>query len=90
MEVLVLEEINKSCSDERILLTVHGKNRCVERGIKFEDIKNAILSGEIIKQYEDDKPFPSCLILGKSTSNKMIHVVLSMDEGYIYYNSLFP
>ena len=42
------------------------------------------MDGEIIEQYEDDMPFPSCLILGRSSLGKPIHVVLSTDGNYIY------
>jgi hypothetical protein len=38
--------------------------RLRERGIKRADVINCIQSGEIIEQYLDDMPFPSCLILG--------------------------
>lgn len=89
--LLDIREIIKNCNDDTILLTAHSKNRCVERGIKFEDIKNAIQTGEIIEQYEDDKPFPSCLIFGYSENNKVLHVVLSMDGNYIYViTAYFP
>ena len=39
--------------------------------------------GEIIGQYPEDYPFPSCLILGKS-EGKTIHIVTSINEGMIY------
>ena len=45
---------------------------------------NAIDNGEIIEQYPDDFPFPSCLILGISVKNEYIHVVVSMNEEKIY------
>lgn len=38
------------------------------------------MSGEIIEQYPDDFPFPSCLIFGYSIDEKVLHVVAS-DEG---------
>ena len=38
------------------------------------------MTGEIIEQYPDDYPFPSCLIFGYSVNNRIIHVVMS-DEG---------
>lgn len=89
--LLDIKEIIKNCNDDTILLTAYSKNRCVERGIKFDDIKNAIQTGEIIEQYEDDKPFPSCLIFGYSENNKVLHVVLSMDGNYIYViTAYFP
>lgn len=82
--MLNIEGLQKICSDDTILLTVHCKNRCIERGIIFDDIKNTILNGEIIKQYNDDKPFQSCLLLGESNSNRKLHVVVSTDNEYIY------
>jgi uncharacterized DUF497 family protein len=65
-------------------MTKHANTRLHERGISIEDIKLAILSGEIIRQYEDDKPFPSCLLLGKAENEELIHVVASIDSDTLY------
>lgn len=75
------KEMNKL---EKIAITKHAKERLEERGIKVDDITHCIDTGEIIKQYEDDKPLPSCLILGKTINNKYMHIVLSRSEDYIY------
>ena len=48
--------------------------------IKAKDVRYAVNSEEIIEQYPEDYPFPSCLILGKTKSGDYIHVVMS-DEG---------
>lgn len=69
---------------EKIAITKHAKERLEERGIKVDDVTHCIDTGEIIKQYEGDKPLPSCLILGKTTDNKYIHIVLSRSEDFIY------
>ena len=45
-----------------------------------DSLINKINNGEIIEQYPEDFPFPSCLILGKTYSNQWIHLVMS-DEG---------
>jgi hypothetical protein len=82
--VLLIGDLRKLCQDECIAITKHAKNRLVERSISIDDIKQAIRTGEIIKQYEDDKPFPSCLLLGMTESNANIHVVASIDSGYLY------
>lgn len=58
----------------------HSSERCRQRGIKKCDIRNAVMTGEIIEQYPDDFPFPSCLIRGFSSKDSIIHVVMS-DEG---------
>ncbi len=89
--MLDIKNIKKICRDDTILLSAHSKNRCMERGIIFDDIKNTILNGEIIKQYEDDKPFPSCLVLGLSIKKIPLHIVLSTDNEYIYIiTAYFP
>ena len=69
---------------DRIAITEHARQRLTERGITVDDIICGIKTGEIIRQYEDDKPFPSCLILGKSESGRHIHIVVSHDEEWIY------
>ena len=68
---------------ENLVITQHGRKRFAERGINVADICAAIDSGEIIEQYPDDFPFPSCLILGNS-DGKIIHVVTSLNKGLIY------
>ncbi|MBS5385747.1 MAG: DUF4258 domain-containing protein [Clostridiales bacterium] len=65
---------------DTIVISAHAKNRCRERGIKQKDIRNCIMTGEIIEQYPEDYPFPSCLVCGKSTDGRIIHVVIS-NEG---------
>lgn len=39
-----------------------------------------IMHGEIIKQFEGDKPFPSCLLLGMSVNGRYLHVVIASDN----------
>ena len=51
-----------------------------QRGLKVKDIRYAVNNGEIIEQYPEDFPFPSCLIFVKAADEKIIHVVMS-DEG---------
>ena len=69
---------------EQIAITKHANERLKERKITADDIVNCISTGEIIKQYEDDKPLPSCLILGKSCNGKPLHIVVSNDDNFIY------
>jgi hypothetical protein len=82
--LLRIDDLRNRCQDENIAITKHAKIRLAERSITVEDIKNAVKTGEIIEQYEDDKPFPSCLLLGSSQQDTHIHVVASVDNGYLY------
>ncbi len=65
---------------ERVIITIHAQERLRQRGIRAKDVRNRIMTGEIIEQYPDDFPFPSCLVFGKSVNGKILHVVAS-DEG---------
>ena len=69
---------------DRIILTEHARIRLIERGINAKDIISGIDTGEVIKQYEDDLPFPSCLLMGYSEKNKPLHIVVSYDGEYIH------
>ena len=46
----------------------------VERGISPETIKHVIQNGNIIKEYPEDTPYPSRLILGYE-EKRPVHVV---------------
>ena len=66
--------------NDKVFVTAHATERFRQRGIKVKDIRNAVENGEIIEQYPDDFPYPSCLILGQTKDSRPIHVVMS-NEG---------
>jgi hypothetical protein len=43
--------------------------------IGVQDIVQCLQSGEIIEEYSNDRPYPSCLILGRTVEGRPIHVV---------------
>lgn len=77
--MLYIEELQKICSPENIEITLHAAKRLEQRGLSLSDVISCIKNGEIIEQYPDDYPFPSCLILGISLDKAMIHVVIGSD-----------
>ena len=89
--MLDINDLRSICKDENIAITKHARSRLAERNITVSSIQSAILTGEIIKQYEDDKPFPSCLLLGRTEKHEYIHVVASVNGGYLYIvTAYFP
>ena len=65
---------------DAVFVTEHAMERFKQRGIGMRDVKAAVMSGQIIEQYPDDFPFPSCLVCGLTRNNRVLHVVMS-DEG---------
>ena len=72
-----LELLRKHFAEQSYLLTAHASSRAIERNIRSSEIEEAISNGEVIEDYPDDKYGPSCLIMGKTTSQRMLHIQTS-------------
>ncbi len=70
--------IRSKIQKEEYELTLHAIKRRIERKISTEDIEHAIISGEIIEKYPEDKPFPSCLIAGTTKNRRPIHIICAI------------
>jgi hypothetical protein len=66
--------------------TGHAIRQMFLRQISDMDVRNVVNNGEVIKEYPDDKPLPSKLMLGFS-EGRPIHVVLAYnaadETGYV-------
>lgn len=49
----------------------------------MKDVQKVIIQGEIIEQYPDDFPFPSCLLLGLSIDGEYLHACVATDNDRI-------
>ena len=78
--MLSIEDLRRYCQDDSVFITNHAMERCRERGILVKDIVNAVMTGEIIENYPDDFPFPSCLVCGMASNGSIIHICMN-DEG---------
>ena len=75
MEKLNIDIIKQMIKNEKIRWTNHVVVRLFQRNISQIDVENALLNGEIIEEYENDYPFPSCLVYGINLNNKVLHIV---------------
>lgn len=80
MEKLDINIIKQLIKDEKIRWTNHIVVRLLQRNITQDDVLNTLLNGEIIEEYENDYPYPSCLVYGISLNNKILHVVCGSNE----------
>ncbi len=74
-----IDELRLLCHDETIVVSQHCLKRIIERGIELSEVKQAILCGEIIEDYPNDYPYPSCLVLGCG-----LHVVAGIGDGCMW------
>ena len=62
----------------RIEWSRHVVQKLAERGFSHRSVRETLLHGERIRDYVDDRPFPSALFLGH-VSGRPLHVVAACD-----------
>lgn len=86
-----IDKIKELCNQAKIRWSAHCLERMQERDISRSDVKNCLANGEVIEDYPDDFPHPSCLIFGYTVDNKVIHLVVGSDGQYVYIiTAYFP
>lgn len=68
-------DIIKAIQGNKIRITDHADEEAHSDNLSFDEIFISVVQGEIIEEYPDDKPYPSCLIYSLSFRNKHIHSV---------------
>jgi len=58
----------------------HIISQMFKRNITVDDVKQILSEGEIIRQYPDDRPYPSFLLLG-FIDLRPIHLVVAKKDG---------
>ena len=63
---------------ERLVFSSHALQRTFERGISVDAVKGVMTAADIIEDYPQDQPYPSCLVLGWA-DERPLHVVAALD-----------
>lgn len=80
MENLSIDIIKEKINSGKVRWTNHAISRLFQRNIMQKDVLNAILNGEIIEEYKDDYPYPSCLVYGINLNNEVLHIVCGANK----------
>jgi len=64
---------------ENLIFSDHAINQMFKRDISVENSRMIVNFGEVIQEYRNDKPFPSCLLLG-FISRRPIHLVVGVNK----------
>lgn len=84
MEKINIEKIRQMVNEGKIRWTNHIVVRLFQRNITQKDIENALLNGEIIEEYENDYPYPSCLVYGINLNNDVLHIVCGTSKSELW------
>ncbi|MDZ7317097.1 MAG: DUF4258 domain-containing protein [candidate division KSB1 bacterium] len=70
-----IDNLIDAIRNHRVRITDHADEEAQADGLSFEEIFISVLRGEIIEHYDNDKPYPSCLVYGMNFSGDAIHSV---------------
>ena len=84
-----IEDIVEKVRHEEFELSVHAHDERQAEAITVENIKEALLNGEILEQYPDDPRGESCLVLGHM-ENRPAHVVCGWKKnGWLFIITVY-
>ena len=75
---MIIEDIQNKIKQGKYSFSDHSVKRMIKRNVTRQQVESAILTGEIIEEYPDDKFSPSGLIYGKTENDKDLHVQVSL------------
>ncbi len=61
-------------------MTDHADEELANDEILDDDLFHPVLCGEVLEDYMDDKPFPSCLVCGNDLKGRYIHSVWAYSD----------
>jgi hypothetical protein len=73
----IIEKIRVKIVKNDFELSPHAVNQSIVRRITVQELREAIMAGEVIEEYPNDKYGPSCLIFGFTIANRPLHVQCS-------------
>jgi hypothetical protein len=80
---MVIKPIRDGILESKYRISDHAVKQMIKRSITRLEIEEAVINGEIIEEYPDDKYSPSCLIYGRTKTEKDLHVQLSLPPSII-------
>ena len=85
-----ISEVKRKISNGEYRYSDHAVKKMISRSIDRSEIEEAVLEGEIIEGYPDDKYSPSCLIHGKTKTGKDLHVQIALPPAVVIITAYEP
>jgi hypothetical protein len=87
----VLIQVREAAA-KKLLFLPHALQRMMQpdRMISRAEVREVVLTGEIIEDYPEDARGHSCLMLGATSAGRPIHVVCAPKKEYLAIISAYP
>jgi len=87
---MTLQGIQDKIRDKEYGFSEHAVKRMIKRTITRQEVEEAVLGGEIIEEYPEDKYSPSCLVYGKTGKGRDLHVQVSLPPVVVVITTYDP
>ena len=78
--MIEIKAIIESIKADRIWITDHADEEANNELISLKMARESVSTGEIIEQYPNDKPYPSCLIFSRLENGDPIHTIWAFNK----------
>ena len=75
-----LADITEAIRAGRVRITDHADEEAEADRLTFDEVYFSVHNGEIIEDYIEDKPYPSCLVFGKTFGGDPLHSVWAYND----------
>lgn len=72
-----IDEIRKKTEADRFEFSKHAVDQSIIRRIGVQEVRDIFGNAEVIEDYPEDKYGPSCLIFGRTTTGRSLHIQCS-------------
>ena len=75
----------RRAAKQKILFLPHAVRQMsrTERMSSFDEVRRAVIAGDVIEDYPEDVRGHSCLMLGTGAGGKAVHVVCAPKDGFL-------
>ena len=69
------DDIVRAIEAGRVRITDHADEEAAADHLVMDEVFQSVRNGEIIESYPSDKPYPSCLVYGRTEEGHPVHSV---------------
>lgn len=71
----LVAQLHLQASVDEIRLTIHGHQEMVAEDISYDAVREVLLDCQVIENYPDHQRGPCCLVCGRTSSSRFLHIV---------------
>ncbi len=76
----IASQLRRNAENEDIRVTAHAHQEMVEDNFRLQDVIEALQDAVLLENYSQHKRGPCCLICGKTSDNRYIHIVCTTSK----------